>query len=234
MEDNKTPCLPKNTLFHDRPSNRIDRIHLRNRRIGKNRECGRTRELPSPSDGPMNKKKKKRGKGRKKTFFSRVEKRELIWKPGRAGNNRHPQDRRVFSFSFWTWIQFEFERIRTMFDRASTNFHASDSGRPEFRNDDRLFQCGRIFRPRYKSVFSFYRSFFFFPFSLNFFFFHSLTFDQRTANGGGNFSLIHNNFTRIVFLSEPNYYYIFFFEMKNDVIIIIIMNEGIGNVYMGR
>lgn len=232
MEDNKTPCLPKNTLFHDRPSNRIDRIHLRNRRIGKNRECGRTRELPSPSDGPMNKKKKKGGKREKKTFFSRVEKRELIWKPGRAGNNRHPQDRRVFSFSFWTWIQFEFERIRTMFDRASTNFHASDSGRPEFRNDDRLFQCGRIFRPRYKSVFSFYLSFFFFP-SLWIFFFHSLTFDQRTANRGGNFSLIHNNFTRIVFLSEPNYYYIFFFEMKNDVIIII-MNERIGNVYMGR
>lgn len=181
MEDNKTPCLPKNTLFHDRPSNRIDRIHLRNRRIGKNRECGRTRELPSPSDGPMNKKKKKGGKREKKTFFSRVEKRELIWKPGRAGNNRHPQDRRVFSFSFWTWIQFEFERIRTMFDRASTNFHASDSGRPEFRNDDRLFQCGRIFRPCYKSVFSFYLSFFFFPFSLNFFF--SPFFNVRSTNG---------------------------------------------------
>lgn len=126
------------------------------------------------------KKRKKGGKGRKKTFFSRVEKRELIWKPGRAGNNRHPQDRRAFSFSFWTWIQFEFERIRTMFDRASTNFHASDSGRPEFRNDDRLFQCGRIFRPRYKSVFSFYLSFFFFPFSLNFFF---PFFNVRSTNG---------------------------------------------------
>lgn len=126
------------------------------------------------------KKRKKGGKGRKKTFSSRVEKRELIWKPGRAGNNRHPQDRRVFSFSFWTWIQFEFERIRTMFDRASTNFHASDSGRPEFRNDDRLFQCGRIFRPRYKSVFSFYLSFFFFP-SLWIFF--SPFFNVRSTNG---------------------------------------------------
>lgn len=93
-------------------------------------------------------------------------------------------------------------------------------------------------RPNFPSTLQigfFFLSFFlFFPLLFEFFFLHSLTFDQRTANGGGNFSLIHNNFTRIVFLSEPNYYYIFFFEMKNDVIIIIIMNEGIGNVYMGR
>lgn len=84
MEDNKTPCLPKNTLFHDRPSNRIDRIHLRNRRIGKNRECGRTRELPSPSDGPMNKKKKKRGKREKKNVFLARGKKGINMKTGES------------------------------------------------------------------------------------------------------------------------------------------------------
>lgn len=60
-----------------------------------------------------------------------------------------------------------------MFDRASTNFHASNSARPEFRNDDRLFQCGRIFRPRYKSSFFFFH-FFSLSLSLEFFFFFSL------------------------------------------------------------
>lgn len=68
-----------------------------------------------------------------------------------------------------------------MFDRASTNFHASNSGRPEFRNDDRLFQCGRIFRPRYKS---FFLSFFlFFSLEFSFFFFEGAFFNVRSTNG---------------------------------------------------
>lgn len=46
-----------------------------------------------------------------------MEKRELIWKPGRAGNNRHPQDRRVFSFSFWIR---GFNSNSSGFERCST------------------------------------------------------------------------------------------------------------------
>lgn len=47
---------------------------IRNRGIGKNRRIAV--ELPSPLDGPMNKKKKRGGGKRKKTRFSRA------WKKG--------------------------------------------------------------------------------------------------------------------------------------------------------
>lgn len=49
---------------------------IRNRGIGKNRKIAV--ELPSPLDGPMNKKKKKGGKEEKKLVFLARGKRELI------------------------------------------------------------------------------------------------------------------------------------------------------------
>lgn len=83
------------------------------------------------------KKKKKGGKEEKKLVFLARGKRELIWKPRRAGNNRH-QPPVLFPNVLFPNV----DSNSSEFERCSASFYEfprEQLGRPEFRNDDRLF-----------------------------------------------------------------------------------------------
>lgn len=149
-------------------------ITIRNRGIGKNREIAVVLELPSPLDGAMNKKKEKRKKRGKKLVFLARGKRELIWKPRRAGNNRHQPP---VLFPNVLFPNVDSIRIRANSNDArpaSTNFHASNWVDLNFETTIVYFNAAEF------SVHVTNR--FFFPPSLEFF--SRETFDQRSTASG--------------------------------------------------